>query len=103
VFLPGCEGVPVGATDTAHPMNGTPATRMSQRGASATSIPESLAPKYRNAFTSGSDADLKSRLAASNFQHGKAVLGAKLIKKIDSGYFYVGIVNPSIFNFFAAI
>jgi len=36
-------------------------------------------------------------------KHGKAVLGAKLIKQFDAGYFYGVIVNPSIFNFFGAI
>jgi len=54
-------------------------------------------------LTSGSDADFNSWLAANNLQHGKAVLGAKLIKQFDAGYFHVVIVNPSIFNFFGAI
>ena len=36
-------------------------------------------------------------------QHGKAALGAKLIKQFDAGYFYGVIVFPSIFYFFGAI
>jgi len=93
----------MGAPHTAHPTNGMHATRMSRRVASATSIVASLLPKHRYAFTSGSDADFNSWLAANNLQHGKAVLGAKLIKQFDAGYFYGVIVNPSIFNLFGAI
>jgi len=91
------------APHTAHPMNGMHATRMSRRVASATSIPKSFLPKHQNAFTTGSDEDFNSWLAANNLQNGKAVLGAKLIKQFDAGYFYGVIVNPSIFNFSGAI
>ena len=81
---------------TAHPF-------VCWRIASATSIPESLVPKPRNRFVSGSDEDFNSWLAESNLQPGKAVLGAKLLKQCNAGSFYGVIVNPSIFCFLGAI
>ena len=93
----------VGAPEPAHTTNGTHTMRMPRRATSASSIPESLVAKQRNAFISGSDADFNAWLAASNLQHGKAVLGAQLIKQFNAGFFHGVIVNPSIFNFFGAI
>jgi len=76
---------------------GTPASRMSWRFTSATSIPECLIPKPLIAFTSGSDAYFNSWLVASKLKPGKAVIEPKLLKQFSDGSFYGTIVNPSIF------